>query len=199
MADAGYTASGGVGTITFSAWGAAEGQTYRFSWRPESETYANTGYDVSGRYVASGYNNQPLEGTYVCNCQLIDLDTSQSHPLMGAQTVYVTAAPPVTTRPDDWVWQSTIKAGSPIQITAAEFRAFYTRIDDFREYKGKEKYDFNWDSIVKGAEIKADMINRAIAAIGQMNMTGLPAYVSSGEAITAKLFTDMAATLNAIE
>lgn len=111
--------------------------------------------------------------------------------------ITISATPITLERPDDWSWWSTIKTGSPIAITAKEWNAFCTRIDEFREYDELSPYPFT--SVSKGTLISAEIVNEARSAIGSISGHGtLPSKVSSGDAITASFFNALKTALNSI-
>lgn len=100
-------------------------------------------------------------------------------------------------RPDDWSWWSTVSSGSPIAITAREWNAFCTRINDFREYAELSSYSFT--SVSKGTPISATIVNQARSAISGISGHGtLPSAAVSGGKITATFFNRLASALNSI-
>lgn len=111
-------------------------------------------------------------------------------------TIQVTATA-IGTRPDDWSWDSTIRSGSAIAITAAEWNDFCTRINEFREYAGLSSYSFT--TVRSGTTISAAIVNQARTAINAISGHGtLPSAAVSGGAITASFFNTLVSALNSI-
>ena len=111
--------------------------------------------------------------------------------------VTISASQITLDRPDDWSWWSTVSSGSPIAITAREWNAFCTRINEFREYAELSSYSFT--SVSKGTPISATIVNQARSAISGISGHGtLPSAAVSGGKITATFFNRLASALNSI-
>jgi len=115
---------------------------------------------------------------------------------IGAQT-FSTKTQAAPTRPRDWQWTSTVSAGSPIRISAAEWNNFCSRINEFRRYKSLSNYSFT--TVYSGTPISATIVNQAVSAIKGISGYGSYLYyVSPGNAITAYFFNLLKTELNAI-
>lgn len=102
------------------------------------------------------------------------------------------------TRPADWAWQSDVRAGRPVALTADEWNAFYDRIDAFRVYTGREPWP-NYKPVKRGMVISAAIVNEVRAAISPMGPTDpLPKYINPGDPITADYFNSLKDFLNSV-
>ena len=100
-------------------------------------------------------------------------------------------------RPDNWSWWSTISPGSAIAITAEEWNAFTTRINEFREYDGLGTYWFT--TATSGMAISYWIVNQARTAISEISGHGsLPSAAVSGGKIYASFFNSLASALNSV-
>ena len=100
-------------------------------------------------------------------------------------------------RPADWSWESTIRSGKPIAITASEWNAFTTRINEFREYAGLSSYSFT--TVSSGTPISYWIVNQARTAISEISGHGsLPSAAVSGGKIYASFFNSLASALNSV-
>ena len=112
-------------------------------------------------------------------------------------TVQIIATNIAAERPDDWSWWSTISSGSAIAITAAEWNAFTTRINEFREYADLSSYSFT--TVSSGTPISYWIVNQARTAISEISGHGsLPSAAVSGGKISASFFNSLASALNSI-
>ena len=103
------------------------------------------------------------------------------------------------TRPANWSWNSIVRAGSPIGITARDWSAFQDRINEFRDYKGLGQYWFT--TVSSNTPMYAYLVNQAITAISQIPGHGsLPSDAESGKTIiTASFFNSLASALNNVQ
>lgn len=101
-------------------------------------------------------------------------------------------------RPNNWSWTNTFISGNPINITASEWNSFTARINDFREYKGLNRYTFT--TVNKGDVITASIVNQAINRINDMNPPISPpsTAVANVTTITAYFFNRLRDSLNSI-
>lgn len=112
-------------------------------------------------------------------------------------TVQVIATNIAVERPNDWSWWSTIRSGAAIAITASEWNAFTTRINEFREYTGLSSYSFT--TVSSGTPISYWIVNQARTAISEISGHGsLPSAAVSGGKIYASFFNSLASALNSI-
>lgn len=106
-------------------------------------------------------------------------------------------------RPSNFSWTYAKSAGDMYNLTYAEWDAFLTKINVFRQYKGLTTITFN-RSLSSGAISTyvvptASSFNTAINAIDAMSPSiTTPAYVSSGDIITAYQLNRMRDALNSI-
>lgn len=111
---------------------------------------------------------------------------------------FVTGSAPFPARPANWSWQSTVAKGEPIALTAAEWRAFYARIDAFRAYKGLGAWP-NFVPVDKGTALSAKMMREVTAAIQPMTTAAMPPIPTAGKTeITADYFEKLRDYLNSV-
>lgn len=113
----------------------------------------------------------------------------------GSARVTVDAA---AQRPANWSWWSTVAQGAAIQISAAEFRAFLDRINEFRVYTGLPEYGaFVYPSA--GDVMTAVMMGHPVYAIRAMGPSiATPTAPFAGDPITAAFFNGLRNSLNSI-
>lgn len=101
-------------------------------------------------------------------------------------------------RPSDWSWVTTVAQGSQIALTAAEWNAFTSRINEFREYAGLTMYAFT--TAVSGVTpVNATICNEAHVAIDAISGHGtLPAQLVLNGSLYASFFNGLKDALNAI-
>src|SRR5690606_21164075 len=100
-------------------------------------------------------------------------------------------------RPSNWTWHSTKTKGQNINLTAAEWNSFCTRINQFRIYKNLA--NFNFTAVISGQPMMAAQVNQARTAIQQMvPPTTTPTAVSSGMDIMASFINGLSSSLNSI-
>lgn len=98
-------------------------------------------------------------------------------------------------RPNNWSWWYNKVSSQSFNLTADELNAFWSRINEFRTYKGLSSYSF--PNANKGDNFTSTMYNASINAINDMSSTGLSTK-SSGNEITADYFTTLKNKLNGI-
>lgn len=108
-------------------------------------------------------------------------------------TVYV----PEKQRPSDFSWTYAKTSGGNFNLTAAEWNAFTSRINKFREYCDLSTYGFT--TATKGNNFTAAMYRQARTAIQAIDGYGtyIP-YVYSGDEITAYMMNILVSELNSI-
>ena len=114
----------------------------------------------------------------------------------GTVTVSITA-PEEVTRPNDFSWTYSKVQGGTFNLTATEWNALATRINEFRAYKGLSNYSFN--TAYSGNNYMAYMYNQARLAI--QGISGYGTYiptVSSGDTVTAYAMNILVSELNSI-
>ena len=112
-------------------------------------------------------------------------------------TVQIIATNIAAKRPNDWTWWSTISSGAAIGITASEWNAFTTRINEFREYANLSSYSFT--TVSSGTPISYWIVNQARTAISEISGHGsLPSAAVSGGKIYASFFNSLASALNSV-
>jgi len=112
------------------------------------------------------------------------------------------------TKPSTFSWTTSISQGGGIYgydlanyrlkiLTAVEWNAFTTRINQYRAYLGYGGYTFT--TVSTNTAMTASIINEAITAINAMSPpTSTPSSVSSGNTITAYIFTRLRDSLNSL-
>lgn len=103
-----------------------------------------------------------------------------------------------SSRPSNFSWTNTFTSGSDVNITAAEWNDFQTRINEFRVYKGLSNYSFT--SVVSGNDMLAPEFNAARTAINDMSPPTAPpsAVIADTTDITAAYLIDIKDALNSI-
>lgn len=105
-----------------------------------------------------------------------------------------TTEPEPSSRPDGFAWTNTFTQGSDVNVTAAEWGSFQTRINEFRSYKGLASYSFT--TVTAGNDMLGSEFDEGITAIDAMSPpTSTP---SRGTAVTAAQFNDIRDSLNSI-
>lgn len=102
--------------------------------------------------------------------------------------------PVINTRPDDWQWSTLSTAGTSISIDASDWNGFTSRINEFREHKGKGFFGFSL--AYANTTITASQYNEARLAISAMG--AVPHLAVIGNEITVTAFTALRDSLNAI-
>lgn len=139
---------------------------------------AGTTYDFAGIVNFTDINNN------TSNVQFYDICATESKP-----------AP---TRPANWAWWSTVAQDRPIRLSAAEWNAFYDRIDAFRNYVGFGSWP-NFIPVSRGTPISAAIVNEVRAAIAPMTTEAMPPYVAAGKTpISASYFNQLKDYLNSV-
>lgn len=100
-------------------------------------------------------------------------------------------------RPSSWAWWSTVSADKPIDISASEWSAFCTRINEFRDYVGLPQYGA-FVAVKSGMDITATIVNHAVWAIQAMNSGAQSLEVDPGDIISASFFNGLKNYLNGI-
>lgn len=138
-------------------------------------------------FIADANGNEFVHNTYY-TMQVIAYDQAGNTAAQSARIQYKVARPP------SWNWMVAKVAGQPVNLTAAEWNSFCTRLNQFRQYKGHENYNFT--KVNSGGLITAAIINQAIYALS--NIASAPALVSAGSPITATLFNTLTTNMNNI-
>lgn len=98
-------------------------------------------------------------------------------------------------RPNNFVWTYAKTSGGAFKLTAAEWNAFTSRINEFRSYKGLTNYTFT--TAIVGANFTAAMFNQANSAINAMISTGISSKTAGNYVYAADLNT-LVTKLNSI-
>lgn len=198
--------------------------TYRYSYTPSTNgtltfyadtenidtigwisTYDNCSIEGYGRPLSSSY----YIGTYTDDANgnafsaTADLTAGTTYYLYvdcynggtGSVNLFIDFTSP---RPNNWSWTSTIAAGSPVKLTAAEWNSFTNRIKEFRVYAGLFTYDFT-TAISGTTPIDYTICNQAHSAINTIPGHGaMPAELTEGGPLYASFFNGLKDALNAI-
>ena len=102
-------------------------------------------------------------------------------------------------RPDDFTFPSSIRSGAATTtLTASTWRDFCDRINEFREYKGMNEYDFTY--VRSGDEMTKEIMEEPWLAINAISGHGtMPTQPTRGAVIYASYFHDLADALNDID
>lgn len=115
----------------------------------------------------------------------------------GTIELYVQPPEKAITRPNNFSWTYTKTQGGTFNLTATEWNALATRINEFRAYKGLSDYSFT--TAYSGNNYMAYMYNQARLAI--QGISGYGTYiptVSSGDTVTAYMMNVLVSELNSI-
>lgn len=106
----------------------------------------------------------------------------------------------LTGRPVNWTWSTPKVSRQQVNITAVEWNAFCTRINEFRLYRGLTAYSFT--TVSRGQQITASIVNQAWTALGTASEMGYtvnrPATAVRGAQMTAAFFNGLVSCLNSI-
>lgn len=100
-----------------------------------------------------------------------------------------------------WSWWSSIVSGGEIQISASEWNAFCSRINEVRVYAAYPQLPSYgaFETAFSGSPISASIVNHAIWAIRAMNPPITPPReVSPGQKVTADFFISLKNALNSM-
>lgn len=202
---ASFTYTAGDTWLTITVRGLSSGQRVRYYVRLATgatavidEIYTSTGTSLTKTFDGLQQNTQ-----YAANAGVV---TGSGTDWIGTQ--YFTTktssgggggdVDPTPSRPSNWQWQSAIYSGATMNISAIEWNAFTSRIDDFRNYAGLSNYGFS--TVSRGQSISYWIVNQAVNGISTIPGRGwmLPATVNTGEILTASFFTNLRDALNAI-
>lgn len=173
-------------SITLRLGAISRATSYVAAYRPTSATAAQTVETTSLTVTVSGL--EP-DTTYVFN--YYGKNSYGTGPYMANGV----SATTLSDRPYNWAWWSTVSSGGDISLSAGEWNAFCTRINEFREYKGLAQYGA-FVTARQGAEISASIVNHAVWAIGAMVSGAYSLEVRSGDTITAGFFNGLKDYLN---
>ena len=186
--------------ITFTVREISPGDVVRFYVRHDPEISSDPVIDIKETATKTShtetFDGLEPETDYVINAGIVVGNTTS-----WIKANYITTPPyegggggETPTRPRDWVWESRIKQGAPIEISASEWNSFCDRINEFREYDGLSAYNFT--HVYKGDAISASIVNEARSAINRISTSENITLVSRGDLITADYFNGIAWALN---
>lgn len=117
----------------------------------------------------------------------------------GVGDFILPAGPTFTTKgllPDLWEWWSTIAVGEPINVSAAEWNAFCTRILEVCDALGTNSRTLA--TVYSGEEMAASVAENARECIGYFtpDYTYDPGWIEAGKPITAAYFIGLRDYLN---
>lgn len=176
--------------IIFSVSGLSEGDNVRFFIRFADDENSVI-YDADKNYATGSdmtHGVSLFPGTFTANVKVND-------DWLGAKTFTIEDHPdPGETRPENWSWSGIIYSGCPLEnLTAADWRSFQSRIDEFRIYKGIGAYGFT--APVSGETLLATLFKEAEAAIAEIPGSGT---VPAGRELAMTYFDGLADALNAV-
>lgn len=100
-------------------------------------------------------------------------------------------------RPTNFSWaSSTISSGEDARISASDWNALASKINEFRVYKGLSQDSFT--TVSAGNSIYASQFNELRNSIADMRTTGLASTKSTGDYVYASDIDSLRTTLNAI-
>jgi hypothetical protein len=158
----------------------------------------NASYEGAGRSTVQTFGGLTPGNSYSFYAEATPTGSTARRIPDSGFDVFATKNPPAK-----FAWTNAKSAGAMYNLTAAEWGAFLDKINEFRVYKGLTTYTFS-RGISSGAITSyivptANSFNTAINAINGMSPTiSTPAYVSSGDIITAYQLNRMRDALNSI-
>lgn len=100
-------------------------------------------------------------------------------------------------RPSNFNWTYTKSSGVSFIVTANEWNSLFSKINEFRSYKGLSYYSHS--TAYTGIDFLASQYNEARNAISSMSPSiSVPAYRNSGETIYANDINGLRDSLNSI-
>lgn len=162
------------------------------SGNPYATRYINWAYDTSLNTTVTFVNLTPnatynIRATVTRNATMYTYNRTLTGGNM--EVIYEIA------RPDNWEWNTPKSSGNLFSMSATEWNAFATRINQFREYKGWGKYEFT--NAQPGGYFYFQMFNETKAAIDAMATTGV-GTVMKGSYVSANDLNILRNTLNVI-
>ena len=115
-------------------------------------------------------------------------------------------------KPTSFKWSIAKEVGQPLRVSASEWNAFTSKINEFLKYKGKSTVAFTKavsaglpkgavvggnHELSEGKVISANIVNEAVRALESMGIT--ISEVSSNQTITADFFNNLVTKLNSIK
>lgn len=190
---ASYTCTNGDTWVRFRVTGLSAGQTVRFFIRLSSETSGilDENYTATGNTMIQLFDVLEPDTKYTVN---VGVDTGSGNNWIGPKA-FTTDSGVSANRPDNWNWWSAVASGKDVALSAAEWTAFCTRVNEFRAYKGLSSASFN--AVSSGTPIRARVVNQVRNAIADMN-SNVPLEVSPGDELAASFFTGLRDALNGI-
>lgn len=157
---------------------------------------------------------QTAEGEMSSSCSFSGLDPGTTYDVMvavyafnpwrelarGSRSV-TTEEEPRPVRPNDWSWWSAVSAGRAMKLTASEWNAFLSRVQEFADYKGVSLSSSSLSSAIaaRGTTMRASQANAARSLVNQLSpRVGVPYAVSAGDAITASFINGLKDALNSV-
>lgn len=159
---------------------------------PNGNTYGNGEYTTSQfKTFTSDAGGNSLQNNAWYYLRVSAYDNARNSSTETTQIQYKMA------RPTNWTWHSVKSSGSNINLTAAEWNSFCTRINQFRIYKNLANYNFT--TVVTGRDILASQVNEARTAIQQMvPPTATPSAAIAGMNMMASFINGLSTSLNSI-
>ena len=115
-------------------------------------------------------------------------------------------------KPTSFKWDIAKASDQPLRVSASEWNAFTSKINEFLKYKGKSAVTFTKavsaglgngavvggnHGLSEGKVISANIVNEAVRALESMGIT--ISEVSSNQTITADFFNNLVTKLNSIK
>lgn len=178
-------------TITIHVTGVGSRTQWRVLSRLASDPNDRTGQANLTRTADFEYTFAGLQPdtTYAVNVGAWNSSTG-SYDWIGRQDVTTDSSV------EEWDWWSIVASGQRISISAAEWNAFCSFINEVRVDNGLPSYTFT--KVYSGDEMSAAIINQARTAISSISGHGtLPTAAARRDPITANLFLQLANAVNA--
>lgn len=99
-------------------------------------------------------------------------------------------------RPSNFYWTHSFSSGENVNISATEWNAFTSKINEFRVYKGLGNASFT--TVTSGMDISATIFNQARNAVLGIYSTSVPSVLSGVTDLYASYFNTLANDLNLV-
>ena len=199
--------SGTTAVITFTTSRLPAAGTTAAEWRVfdvETEELVNSGYD--------DFEFDDRKAIVVITVKKLTIGNSYIIEVEYDSEIYSEVFDVESDTPSYFEWDIPKASGQPLRVSASEWNAFTSKINEFLKYKGKSAVAFTKavsaglgkgavvggnHGLSEGKVISAKMMNEAVNAIASMG--GDVSKVVNGTPVTAEFFNNIVDVLNSID
>lgn len=199
--------SGTTAVITFTTSRLPAAGTTAAEWRVfdvETEELVNSGYD--------DFEFDDRKAIVVITVKKLTIGNSYIIEVEYDSEIYSEVFDVESDTPSSFEWDIPKASGQPLRVSASEWNAFTSKINEFLKYKGKSAVAFTKavsaglgkgavvggnHGLSEGKVISAKMMNEAVNAI--VSMGGDVSEVVNGTPVTAEFFNNIVDVLNSID